>query len=127
MNTKLAVTLMLSGAFGLFTLTASARPDMIINSDGVAGRRPGNTFAGTYSALDESMRAGSVTSINEENVVRYGQPRLVMYEGEAYWQVPVTYRERTYGNGVIISEARALVRNGRVEHWLFRKSAIRVP
>ncbi|MDZ4287923.1 MAG: hypothetical protein U0984_08185 [Prosthecobacter sp.] len=123
-----AVTLLLFGALGLFPTSALARPEpLIISEDSRAGRRPGTTPFGTYAALDLSIRNGEVSTINSDTVLRYGKPTLVRYHGVDYWQVPVTYRHRIFGNGVIISEARALVRNGQVEHWVFRNSSLPVP
>lgn len=129
MKSKLtAVSLLLFGALGLAVNPASARPEpVIISEDGRAGPRPGTAPDGSYVALNESMRAGTVMTINPDSVYSYGRPRVVRFEGRHYWQIPVVYRHRTYGNGVIVSEARALVRNGVVEHWVFHKSSIRVP
>lgn len=130
MKSKLtAATLLLFGALGLFSPSASARPETttIVSQDCPAGAKPGTTPFGSYAALDLSMRNGQVTTINPDTVVSYGRPALIRFQGRDYWQIPVTYRHRIFGNGVIISEARALVRYGQVEHWVFRKSGIRVP
>jgi hypothetical protein len=130
MNTKLtAVTLTLFGALALFVDSASARPSpgFFINEDGRAGPKPGTAPDGSYVALNQSMASGYVSTVNPDSVVRYGNPRLVRFQGQQYWEIPVTYRHRTYGNGQIISHARALVRNSRVEYWVFNKSAIAVP
>ena len=136
MKSKLtAVTLTLFGALGLIVSTASARPDPAaigshgdgLGADNPAGPRPGTAPDGSYVALNESMRAGQVMTINPDSVYSYGKPRVVRFEGRHYWQIPVVYRHRTYGNGQIISEGRALVRNGMVEHWVFHKSSIRIP
>jgi hypothetical protein len=129
MKIKLAVvTLTLLGAFALFVDSASARPSPgFISQDGRAGPKPGTAPDGSYVALNQSMASGYVTTINPDSVVSYGNPRIVRFQGRQYWQIPVTYRHRTYGNGQIISHARALVRNSRVEYWVFNKSAIAVP
>ncbi len=82
------------------------------------GGKPYKNYAGKYSALEYSMSAGS-TSIRPEQITAIGQPVVQLWEGKVYWAVPVTWTERTHIGGWHVREARAMMRDGHVDRWLY--------
>ncbi len=110
----------------------------------LAGLRPAMDFRGRYPTLLKSMRAGQVYSITPDNVVRYGYPTIGKYNGQVYWMVPVQYytaggdtsyqqvsmdgrpmprvSHSRFGASQHSTDAYACVRNGRVEHWIYKVS-----
>ena len=122
MNQKLIALCLLLGA-----TSVSAELPVMRQTNMLPGSRPQASFNGSYKPLVKSMRNGYVQTIQPERVINYGTPRLVEFEGKTYWEVPVTYKSPAAGRGFIISEARALLRDGQVEQWVYVNSSVRVP
>lgn len=139
----LAVLMVLGMGTGTVATATDSTTDVYTNHP-LAGLRPGMDFRGRYPALLKSMRSGQVYSITPDNVVRYGHPTIGKYNGQVYWMVPVQYytpgadtsyqqvsmdgrplprvSRARYGASQHSTDAYACVRNGRVEHWIYKVS-----
>lgn len=102
-----------AGSDNAITASSAPPPDMVF-----AGAKPVRSFLGGYPVLTRSIRNGN-TSIDLANVKSYGNPTPELFQGQMYWSVPVTYYKQTHANGFHIVEARALVKDDRVVHWLY--------
>ena len=96
------------------TNAASAPPPDLV----YAGAKPIRSFLGGYPVLTRSIRSGH-TSIDLDSIRSYGNPTPEFFQGQIYWSVPVTYTRRTHLNGYHVVDARALVKDDRVIHWLY--------
>ncbi|MBB5035403.1 hypothetical protein [Prosthecobacter vanneervenii] len=148
MKTKIySLLIALLMVLGMGTVTVATASDFATDvnmNHPLAGLRPAMDFRGRYPALLKSMRAGHVYSISPDNVQRYGYPTLGKYNGQVYWMVPVQFytlggdtsyqqlsddgrplprisRSR-YSASRQTTDAYACVRNGVVEHWIYKIS-----
>lgn len=114
----------------LAALARAESPYSSVGHNSAAGLRPARDLRGRYPLLLNSMHKGEVPSINPHNVTRYGSAYIGAYNNRLYWMVPVEYGKLvppardfySRGYGMVMTEAIACVRNGRVEHWIYKKS-----
>jgi hypothetical protein len=123
MNTKITSLLLTC----LALLSSPVMGEITYLGDRNAGPKPILMPNGSYRALYNSMNNGEVTAIRPGAIIKYGLPTPVRFDGKAYWQIDVTYKNYTVGGSILIGEARALVRDGRVVAWTDRKGGRLVP
>lgn len=127
MNSKItALSVLVFTSLALLASPAVALPITYL-SDMNPGPKPVLMVNGSYRALYNSMNRGEVTSIRPGAIISYGVPTPVHFEGKAYWQIDVTYKNYTVGGSYLIGTGRALVRDGQVVAWTDRKGGRRIP
>lgn len=101
-------------------------------SDRDPGAKPVMKPGGGYWELKQSMDSGSVRSIDSRRVQRYYRPKTETYNGLAYWTVEIVYGEKIFAGDIYHSplierRAKAYVRGGEVQFWIYSDSGNYVP
>lgn len=92
---------------------------------GVSGP-PSQDDSGSYDVVMQSMASGQVREVRPDNITRWGRPALVEIDGQTYWAVTVDFVAMTRF-GPFPTQAQALIRDGRVERWVYTGSGEPVP
>ena len=95
------------------------------------GDRPTRQLFGGYRAISNSIKSGE-TRFQKSQISHYGRPNLELFQGQYYWALPVTIEEpgeapsyymgKPQGRQTHVISARALVRFGKVHHWLYQNT-----
>lgn len=128
MNFKSSLQVLFMIALAAFPAVGHAAPP--VTPEALVGAKPAKDFRGRYPALVKSMMSGQARSITLGNVYKYGRPQLGSYNNQLYWMVPVEYArlvspgndDHARGYGMIMGDALACVRHGRVEFWIYKTS-----
>lgn len=99
--------------------------EMAARAAGVSGPPPQDE-SGSYEVVMQSMASGQVREVRPDNITRWGRPALVEVDGQTYWAVTVDFVAMTRF-GPFPTQAQALIRNGRVERWVYTGSGEPVP
>jgi hypothetical protein len=112
-----------------FRLTAASRPQTPVPTQGATARaaplsndKPSRDKDGTYPLLISSMKSGQVTEIKPESVKEWSEPVLK----DGVWTITVKVETQTMF-GKFDTEARAEIKNGKVERWVYADSGEVVP
>ena len=90
------------------------------------GKMPEAENDGRVSIMVRSIRSGDVTEIKLNEISYWGPIRYEIVDNRAYWTATVNYKTTSLF-GTFPTEAMALMRNGKVENWLYTGSLEEVP
>jgi len=90
------------------------------------GKMPEAEDDGRVSIMVRSIRSGDVTEIKLNEISYWGPIRYEIVDNRAYWTATVNYKTTSLF-GTFPTEAMALMRNGKVENWLYTGSLEEVP
>ena len=90
------------------------------------GKMPRAEDNGRVSIMARSIRSGDVSEIKLNEISYWGPIRYEIVDNRAYWTATVNYKTTSLF-GTFPTEAMALMRNGKVENWLYTGSLEEVP
>ena len=90
------------------------------------GKMPEAEDDGRVSIMVRSIRSGDVSEIKLNEISYWGPIRYEIVDNRAYWTATVNYKTTSLF-GTFPTEAMALMRNGKVENWLYTGSLEEVP
>ena len=90
------------------------------------GKMPGAENDGRVSIMVRSINSGDVSEIKLNEISYWGPIRYEIVDNRAYWTATVNYKTTSLF-GTFPTEAMALMRNGKVENWLYTGSLEEVP
>ena len=90
------------------------------------GKMPEAENDGRVSIMMRSIRSGDVSEIRLNEISYWGPIRYEIVDNRAYWTATVNYKTTSLF-GTFPTEAMALMRNGKVENWLYTGSLEEVP
>tara|TARA_B100000427_G_C15506328_1_gene594122 strand:- start:358 stop:1305 length:948 start_codon:yes stop_codon:yes gene_type:complete len=90
------------------------------------GKMPEAEDDGRVSIMVRSISSGDVTEIKLNEISYWGPIRYEIVDNRAYWTATVNYKTTSLF-GTFPTEAMALMRNGKVENWLYTGSLEEVP
>ena len=90
------------------------------------GKMPEAEDDGRVPIMVRSIRSGDVTEIKLNEISYWGPIRYEIVDNRAYWTATVNYKTTSLF-GTFPTEAMALMRNGKVENWLYTGSLEEVP
>ena len=95
-------------------------------SKAIVGDAPLQYVDGTVPAMVHSMESGQVTEISKDIINYWGRMNFQKIEGEPYWVCSVDYTARSIF-GIFPTQAKALMRRGKVIKWIYTGSEEPVP
>ena len=81
---------------------------------------------GQIQIMARSIRSRDVSEIKLNEISYWGPIRYEIVDNQAYWTATVNYKTTSLF-GTFPTEAMALMRNGKVENWLYTGSLEEVP
>jgi len=90
------------------------------------GKMPEAEDDGRVPIMVRSIRSGDVSEIKLNEISYWGPIRYEIVDNRAYWTATVNYKTTSLF-GTFPTEAMALMRNGKVENWLYTGSLEEVP
>ena len=90
------------------------------------GKMPEAENDGRVPIMVRSIRSGDVSEIRLNEISYWGPIRYEIVDNRAYWTATVNYKTTSLF-GTFPTEAMALMRNGKVENWLYTGSLEEVP
>ena len=92
----------------------------------IVGEPPLQYVDGTVPVMIRSMESGQVTEVQSKMVTYWGRMHFGIVQGEPYWVGRVDY---TAGSifGIFPTQAKALIRKGKVIKWIYTGSEEPVP
>ena len=90
------------------------------------GKMPEAENDGRVPIMVRSIRSGDVSEIRLNEISYRGPIRYEIVDNRAYWTATVNYKTTSLF-GTFPTEAMALMRNGKVENWLYTGSLEEVP
>jgi hypothetical protein len=107
--------------------TASKLPKSVLNEyENKIGKMPSRDDQGRVALMVQSIEAGDVTEINLNEISHWGPVRYELVDRQPYWTGTVNYKTNSLF-GTFDTEAMALIRNGKVEEWVYTGSLEEVP
>ena len=94
--------------------------------ENVIGKMPEAENDGRVPIMMKSIRSGDVSEIRLNEISYWGPIRYEIVDNRAYWMATVNYKTTSLF-GTFPTEAMALMRNGKVENWLYTGSLEEVP
>lgn len=92
---------------------------------GVSGP-PAATGSASSDLVNQSLARNPLRELLPQYITRIGEPALVDVEGEKYWAIAVDFTAQTRF-GPFPTQAQALIRNDRIERWIYTGSGEPVP
>lgn len=127
--TLLALAVTTSSFAGPANSAAANPPPPAPDATAFCGQRPSKSILGGYTSINRSIRSGQ-TSITHDQITGYAPATLEKFQGDYYWAITVSmanvapaphrYAGKPLSDGIHISHARALVKDGNVIHWLYQ-------
>ena len=90
------------------------------------GKMPEAENDGRVPLMMRSIKSGDVSEIRLNEISYWGPIRYEIVDNRAYWTATVNYKTTSLF-GTFPTEAMALMRNGKVENWLYTGSLEEVP
>ena len=107
--------------------TASKLPKTVLNEyENKIGKQPERDARGRVAVMVKSIEQGDVTEINLNEISHWGPIRYELVDGQPYWTGTVNYMTNSLF-GTFNTEAMALIRNSKVEEWVYTGSLEQVP
>ncbi|HUF63672.1 MAG TPA: hypothetical protein VMN36_16465 [Verrucomicrobiales bacterium] len=106
--------------------TASAPPAPEPAGTVDLGTEPERAPDGSVPLMLESIRSGQVTEIDPARISYWKWLGQQVIDGEIYWAGVVGYQTDTIF-GIINTEGKALIRDGKVERWVYSGSEEPIP
>ena len=107
--------------------TASKLPKTVLNEyENKIGKMPVRDGQGRVALMVQSIEAGDVTEVNLNEISHWGPVRYELVDRQPYWTGTVNYKTNSLF-GTFDTEAMALIRNGKVEAWVYTGSLEEVP
>lgn len=100
--------------------------DQISDYENEIGEMPEADNDGRVPIMVSSIRSGAVSEIRLNEISYWGPIRYEIVDNRAYWTATVNYKTTSLF-GTFPTEAMALMRNGKVENWLYTGSLEEVP
>ena len=100
--------------------------DQLSDYENEIGEMPEADNDGRVSIMVSSIRSGAVSEIRLNEISYWGPIRYEIVDNRAYWTATVNYKTTSLF-GTFPTEAMALMRNGKVENWLYTGSLEEVP
>ena len=100
--------------------------DQLSDYENEIGEMPEADNDGRVPIMVSSIRSGAVTEIRLDEISYWGPIRYEIVDNRAYWTATVNYKTTSLF-GTFPTEAMALMRNGKVENWLYTGSLEEVP
>ena len=92
----------------------------------IIGDPPVQYVDGTVPAMVRSMESGQVKEITRDIIQYWGRMHVETIEGQPYWVCSVDYTAGTIF-GIFPTQAKALMRNGKVVKWIYSGTGEPVP
>lgn len=92
----------------------------------IIGEPPLQYVEGTVPAMVRSMESGQVTEIRQNMIQYWGRIHFDVVQGEPYWVGRVDYTASSIF-GIFPTQAKALMRQGKVVKWIYTGSEEPVP
>ena len=93
--------------------------DQLSDYENEIGEMPEADNDGRVPIMVSSIRSGAVSEIRLNEISYWGPIRYEIVDNRAYWTATVNYKTTSLF-GTFPTEAMALMRNGKVENWLYR-------
>ncbi|MCP4847759.1 MAG: hypothetical protein GY899_07430 [Verrucomicrobiaceae bacterium] len=107
--------------------TASKLPKTVLNEyENKIGKMPERDGRGRVALMVKSIEQGDVTEINLNEISHWGPVRYELVDRQPYWTGTVNYKTNSLF-GTFDTEAMALIRNDKVEAWVYTGSLEEVP
>ena len=100
--------------------------DQLSDYENEIGQMPEADNDGRVPIMVSSIRSGAVSEIRLNEISYWGPIRYEIVDNRAYWTATVNYKTTSLF-GTFPTEAMALMRNGKVENWLYTGSLEEVP
>ena len=100
--------------------------DQLSDYENEIGEMPEADNDGRVPIMVSSIRSGAVSEIRLDEISYWGPIRYEIVDNRAYWTATVNYKTTSLF-GTFPTEAMALMRNGKVENWLYTGSLEEVP
>ena len=100
--------------------------DQLSDYENEIGEMPEADSEGRVPIMVSSIRSGAVSEIRLNEISYWGPIRYEIVDNRAYWTATVNYKTTSLF-GTFPTEAMALMRNGKVENWLYTGSLEEVP
>ena len=100
--------------------------DQLSDYENEIGEMPEADSDGRVPIMVSSIRSGAVSEIRLNEISYWGPIRYEIVDNRAYWTATVNYKTTSLF-GTFPTEAMALMRNGKVENWLYTGSLEEVP
>ena len=100
--------------------------DQLSDYENEIGKMPEADNDGRVPIMVSSIRSGAVSEIRLNEISYWGPIRYEIVDNRAYWTATVNYKTTSLF-GTFPTEAMALMRNGKVENWLYTGSLEEVP
>lgn len=100
--------------------------DQLSDYENEIGEMPEADNDGRVPIMVSSIRSGAVSEIRLNEISYWGPIRYEIVDNRAYWTATVNYKTTSLF-GTFPTEAMALMRNGKVENWLYTGSLEEVP
>ena len=100
--------------------------DQLSDYENEIGEMPEADSDGSVPIMVSSIRSGAVSEIRLNEISYWGPIRYEIVDNRAYWTATVNYKTTSLF-GTFPTEAMALMRNGKVENWLYTGSLEEVP
>jgi hypothetical protein len=115
---------------GQATRANTPRPPKPANLDAntkqIVGEAPLQYLDGTVPAMVRSMESGQVKEIRRDMIHYWGRMHFGKLDSQPYWVCSVDYTARTIF-GIFPTQAKALMRKGKVIKWIYTGSEEPVP
>jgi hypothetical protein len=107
--------------------TASRLPKSVLNEyENKIGKMPVKDAEGRVALMVQSIQQGDVSEINLNEISHWGPVRYELVDRQPYWTGTVNYKTNSLF-GTFDTEAMALIRNSKVETWVYTGSLEEVP
>ena len=107
--------------------TASRLPKSVLNEyENKIGKMPERDTNGRVALMVQSIQQGDVSEINLNEISHWGPVRYELVDRQPYWTGTVNYKTNSLF-GTFDTEAMALIRNSKVETWVYTGSLEEVP
>ena len=100
--------------------------DQLSDYENEIGEMPEADSDGRVPIMVSSIRSGAVSEIRLNEISYWGPIRYEIVDNRAYWTATVNYKTTSLF-GTFPTEAMAIMRNGKVENWLYTGSLEEVP
>ncbi len=108
------------------TSISRIQKDQLSDYENEIGEMPEADSDGRVPIMVSSIRSGAVSEIRLNEISYWGPIRYEIVDNRAYWTATVNYKTTSLF-GTFPTEAMALMRNGKVENWLYTGSLEEVP
>jgi hypothetical protein len=107
--------------------TASKLPKTVLSEyENKIGKMPVRDAQGRVALMVQSIEQGEVTEMNLNEISHWGPIRYELVDRQPYWTGTVNYKTNSLF-GTFDTEAMALIRNGKVDAWVYTGSLEEVP